>query len=502
MYSRKRIRKIVLVVVLLLLLTLLTVFFVNFRATRQLGLNIAVDPDAVLDPPQYLFSFSGPEDDPLARPLGVLVDGERVFVTDSRRGLIDVFDLDGARIGQWTSDRMEIPLYMSRHPLTGNYYCADRRTRTVLIFTPEGEMIGEFDPNLPPEELPEFETAGVSWAPVALDFGADGSLYVAEILNGHRLLVFDADGQFKRSVGTAGIVEKASDSPTMFQFPNAVKVRGDEVWVADSNNRRIQIFNLDGGFERIFPAEGLPRGIDFLRGASQSEEGTSSARFAIVDTLSHDVTIWTAAGKKLGQFGENGVLEGQFAYPNDISIAESGRLYVADTANGRIQVWGWPRDEQPIPTPQTPAQWGWCLSPLLLIPLFLLLRKRKFFATEDFVVLAFESENAKHLPGRRRKWFVLPEVYEAIKHLEDGDVKAEELFHAVEHSESDAEALMDQLEVDHETAVILSVAQRAKVFSTEDEELRRLAKMIEIEAYNLVRFLERFARKYDQDQQQ
>lgn len=490
MHSRKRTRKIVLAVILLLVLLGIVGAFINFRATRQIGLNIAVDPESVLAAPQYLFSFSGPVDDALQRPLGVLVDGDQVFVTDSRRAAVDVFDLDGERIGQWKNEKLLIPLYIAKNPTDGNYYVADRRARTIHIFSPEGELLGEFDPKLPEAELPPFETGGVQWAPVALDFGEDGTLYVAEILNGHRLLVFDPDGTFVKSVGTAGMVENASDSPTFFQFPNDVRVFGGEVWVVDSNNRRIQIFSLEGDFLRIFPSEGLPRGLDFLKGRVQSTEGTESARFAIVDTTSHDVTLWEANGTKLGQFGENGVLEGQFAYPNDVSVADNGRMYIADTSNGRIQVWGWPADEQPIPTPQTPAQWAWCLSPLLLLPLFLILRKRRFFVTEDFIVLAFEEEKFHALPSRRRKWIVEPEVYEAVRHLEQGEVKAEELFHPVEHSESDAQSLMNQLEIDHATAVTLALATRAKLFCTESEDLRRFAKMVDVEAADLAKYLE------------
>ena len=67
--------------------------------------------------------------------------------------------------------------------------------------------MGVFDPKLPKNELPKFKLPkGVQWVPLTLTFGRDGTMYVTELLNGHRLLIFGPDGTFKRSVGTAAIV--------------------------------------------------------------------------------------------------------------------------------------------------------------------------------------------------------------------------------------------------------------------------------------------------------
>ncbi|MDZ4063740.1 MAG: hypothetical protein U1E22_03635 [Coriobacteriia bacterium] len=497
MHSRKRRRKIIIIVLLLLLIALLAVMFINYQATRRLGLSIDINPDEVLGPPEYLFSFTGPTSDPLQRPLGVLVDGQRVYVTDSRRSAVDVFDLSGKRIASWTNEKMTTPLYIAKNPKDGRIYVSDRRTRSIHIFDTSGKLIGDFDPKLPKDQRPTF-TKEVQWAPVAFAFADDGSLFVSEILKGHRVLGFDPGGKFLWSVGNVGVVNSATEAPKVFQFPNGLKIRKNEVWIADSNNRRIQVLDKKGEFLRIFPTDGLPRGFEFLRGDSQSDEGTKTARFAVVDTLSHDVTIWSAAGQRVLAFGQGGVLEGQFSYPNDISMAESGRMYVADTANKRVQVWGWIAQEQPIPTPKTPMEWALCFSPLLLLLWPLLNRKREFYAKPDFVISVFEVEEAEMLPHRRRRWTVLAEDFEEIRELVDGDIKAEELFTETEYSESDAKSIMDRLDVDHETASILAAARRAKIFCTEDTELRRLAKYLELDVVNHEEFRERFASKKDE----
>ncbi len=52
---------------------------------------------------------------------------------------------------------------------------------------------------------------------------------------------------------------------------------------------------------------------------------------------------------------------------------------------------------------------------------------------------------------------------------------------------------MDKLEIDEETAIILAIAQRAHVFCTEDAELRRYAKTLEIDVVDREEFLEKYA---------
>lgn len=491
--TRRRKRQIIAIVVLVLLLSLLTVLFVNYRATRSLGFKLDTGEPSAISTPEYLYSFAGPETDRLERPLGVLIVGNRVYVTDSRRSQIDVFTPEGSRVATFGAGELKTPLYMARNPKSGEIWTTDRRLRAIKKFTAAGKYVGEFDPKLPKDQLPDFDTKGLQWAPVALDFAPDGTLYVTELLNGHRLLIFAPDGSFKRSVGTAGIVTDPKVAPLAFQFPNGVKVVDEEVWVADSNNQRIQVFDLAGNFLRLLPVGGLPRGLTPL--VQRSTVTTSPTPYvAVVDTLAHDVTIWDAEGTKADAFGELGVLEAQFSYPNDIDRTEDGtKLFIADTANGRIQVWGWPADAAPIPTPSTPTQWMFCFAPLLLLPLLLLTRRRKFFATADFVLVMFETNRVHLMPGSRRRWLIAAEDYERVSDLVQDDVDLGELLQVTEFSESDVRELMDRLELDRLSAIRLALGKRSRYMCAEDGETRRLAKVLEIDVLSAEEFEQKFA---------
>lgn len=491
--TRKSRKRLIAIIVLLLLLALLGAWYANFRATRSLLAGLA-PVGAEIIPPTYLYSFSGdPEGEHLAQPIGVLVVDDVVHVTDGQQSRVFRFSIDGQLLGTYGLENLQTPLFMAQNPLDGNIYVSDRRTRKMEIFTPEGEWIRTFEPNLPEEERPDF-TELAEWAPVAFDFGEDGSLYVVEILKGHRVLKFDPDGKFVKSAGTAALAARADQGELAFQFPNDVTVHNNEVWVTDSNNRRIQVLDEDLEFIEFFVTQGLPRGAEFTSRFRSFE--TTATPLITVDTLGHDGSMWEEdRAERIANFGQQGILEGQFLYPTSLDIGPNNLIFITDTQNARVQVWGWPSELSPLP-PLPPIQkWGWCLTPLLLLPLLLLRRKKRFMVTTDFVHEMLANEEFHVMPHRRRRWIAVPEDYELLKDLAQDEVRMEDLLEAVDFSESDAQSLVERLEIEYEVAKRLALAQRAHFVCTEDVEFRRLSKLLELDVMNRVEFLDRFTKR-------
>jgi sugar lactone lactonase YvrE len=63
----------------------------------------------------------------------------------------------------------------------------------------------------------------------------------------------------------------------------------------------------------------------------------------VIDTFSHLIRVYDLeqGGRQLFTFGQRGVGNGEFNFPNDLAIDAAGRLYIADRENNRIQVWGY-----------------------------------------------------------------------------------------------------------------------------------------------------------------
>jgi DNA-binding beta-propeller fold protein YncE len=68
-------------------------------------------------------------------------------------------------------------------------------------------------------------------------------------------------------------------------------------------------------------------------------------RLFVVDTADQTVKVYRPSSDPvglpefLGVFGQAGIGEGMFRFPNDVSTDTRGRVYVADWDNHRIQVW-------------------------------------------------------------------------------------------------------------------------------------------------------------------
>jgi sugar lactone lactonase YvrE len=491
--KRRQKRKIALLAALTLALVLVGLWFWNFSVTKRLTVDLRVQPSGTVTLPNYLYSFAGDGANRLQSPVGIAAYEGNVYVADSVAALVFEFTQDGAFVRSFGKGQLRDPLYVAANPKDGLLYVSDRRARAVVKFKTDGTYVGVFDPKLPASVMPPFDTKGEQWIPVGLTFAPDGSMYVLDVLGEHRMLIFGPDGVFRRTVGKTGIVSSLTDLPGSFQFPNSVKVRGDEVWVVDSNNRRIQVFSLAGDFKRIVAVNGLPRGMAFVSPPARSASGTLDA-FAVVDTLSHDVSIWTVGGTVPVVFGGRGVLDGQFNFPNDITVGDRTIMFVTDNKNVRVQAWGWDAAVSPLPLvlPRQPL-WYLALLPLLLIPLFR--RKKNYFATADFIEAMATAGALDTMPAKNRRWLVLETDYEALRDRVEGGVPLATLLTPTDFSPSDARAWEQRLLIDTERAAALATAKRSKLFGTEDPELKRLATFLEIEVVDAKEFIERSARK-------
>jgi DNA-binding beta-propeller fold protein YncE len=86
----------------------------------------------------------------------------------------------------------------------------------------------------------ELTTPGDFSKPTGVAVDGEGNLYVADTYN-NRIEIFDADGQFISTFGKAG------DGPGYFARPKGVAIDGDNhIWVADGQQDRVSVFNKEG----------------------------------------------------------------------------------------------------------------------------------------------------------------------------------------------------------------------------------------------------------------
>ncbi len=165
-------------------------------------------------------------------------------------------------------------------------------------------------------------------------------LFVADGYGNHRVIVFDADtGVFKRMWGAFGDVPKDEDhcpnisldsvpdgpGPQQFSVVHAIRVSNDGmVYVADRENRRVQVFTLEGEY-----IDQIVRGdVPFARNLALSPD--PEQRFLYVGGGSGIMVLDRHKLEVLTTIEGDGVI----GPGHQIQADSQGNLYIAATGDG------------------------------------------------------------------------------------------------------------------------------------------------------------------------
>ncbi len=157
--------------------------------------------------------------------------------------------------------------------------------------------------------------------------------------------VFDADSyKLLRKIGTPGKKHLLTD-PGNFALPtNAAVDKEGNVYVTDTLNNRVEIFDPDGQFIRTFGKNGDGPG-QFARpkGIAIDRDG----HIWVVDAVQQRVQVFDTEGRLLIYFGQPGDWPGQFSAPYDIAIdAKSNLVVTSEHFPARVQVFRYVTDAE------------------------------------------------------------------------------------------------------------------------------------------------------------
>ncbi|MHB0924568.1 MAG: glycosyltransferase family 39 protein [Bellilinea sp.] len=174
-------------------------------------------------------------------------------------------------------------------------------------------------------------------APRGIDFGADGSMVVADSRN-NRIQQFDSDGRLIRSWGSFADAAVGDAPGGTFYEPWGIAVGPDgSVFVTDTWNHRIQKFSPEGEFISMWGYFGQGETPDAFWGPRDIAFDSRGLMY-ISDTGNKRIVVFDEDGTFISQFGVPGFDPGQFDEQVGIAINSKDEIFITDTWNQRVQV--------------------------------------------------------------------------------------------------------------------------------------------------------------------
>jgi 6-bladed beta-propeller len=245
-----------------------------------------------------------------------------------------------------------------------NIWATDKGSDMVVKFTPEGRVEMVFgrkseasDREAQPHErnlnppLPHVD--GRFRQPTDVTWDAAGNIYISDGYVNSRIAKYDRTGEWVKSWGQRG------KGPGEFNLVHTIAADANGlIYAGDRNNRRIQVFDGDGNFQREikidvpFDAEAKPAignkpdlstylqsGGSFTPGAPWAICITPPPNQVLYSSDSYPGRIYKLSldGKVLGVLGKSGKQLKQFGWVHEIACPSANELYVAEILNWRVQ---------------------------------------------------------------------------------------------------------------------------------------------------------------------
>jgi ABC-type Fe3+ transport system permease subunit/sugar lactone lactonase YvrE len=276
----------------------------------------------------------------LNKPRSVAVDNQDSLYVVDMTGRVQKFSAEGTFLLSWQMPQTDLgkPKGMGRDR-DGNILVVEPHYSRVNVFSPLGKLLAQWGSH--------GTNAGQFSMPRAVAVDSHAEFFVSEYQGAERVQKFmfgpgaRADDRPTNNAALwaaphfLGGFGEAGTAPGQFNRPEGLCVDSqDRVYVADSCNHRIQIFDRDGHLLRTHGKAG--RGLGELS-YPYDICVDSAGRQYVCEFGNSRIQVFDDHDQPIEIIGGPGAEPGRFSNPWGVALDSAGNLYVADSQNHRVQ---------------------------------------------------------------------------------------------------------------------------------------------------------------------
>jgi len=266
------------------------------------------------------------------------------------------FDAAGNYVQGWGGESPDYQWPLDEHTIHVDYksnvwissaggpHLQDRKENFILKFTKQGKFLMQIGRR--GESKGSLDTVNFNNAADIYVYRKTNEVFVADGYVNRRVIVLDADsGRFKRMWGAYGNqpddaapnrLEDQGPGPQQFNLVHGIRVSDDGlVYVADRRNNRVQVFTIDGTFQRELFVERKTKLLGTSFSVAFSPDPQQELMF-LADAGNGRVHVFDRRSlEEIGGFGRVGHYAGEFVFLHNVATDSRGNVYTAEVGNGK-----------------------------------------------------------------------------------------------------------------------------------------------------------------------